>query len=361
MRLTNADDRALFKNVWAVAEMREGRVLPVTRELVGAARKLADSLGAEVWVALPGAGDAAAKDIEGLFLCGADVALVAGDKRLAPFNDELEANLLCRLIEKHKPEVVLGAATAHGRALMPRVAVKTESGLTADCTGLAIDPETGELLQTRPAFGGNILATIRSPNHRPQMATVRPRVMVAPEPDPARAGKGRIVREGAEAPDFARIKEILASVQEDEGATVNLSDAKIIVSGGRAMKGPEGFKLLKELADAVGGAVGASRAAVDSGWIPYPHQVGQTGQTVQTDVYIACGISGQIQHLVGMQSCKVIVAIDVKPDTPMMQLADVAVNGDLFEVIPALLDALRKKDGAAAGAGGAAASIEARP
>ena len=248
---------------------------------------------------------------------------------------------MARLIEKYKPEVVLGAATARGRALIPRVAVRTYSGLTADCTGLDIDPETGDLLQTRPAFGGNLMATIRTSNHRPQMATVRPMVMTALERDDSR--KGEVIREGVEPGELEGVKKVVKIVR-GEDASVNLSDARIVISGGRAMKGPEGFDLLRRFAEKVGGAVGASRAAVDNGWIPYAHQVGQTGQTVQTSVYIACGISGQIQHLVGMQSCDTIIAIDKKPDTPMMKLADVAVVGDLFEIVPEIIRQLEESN-----------------
>lgn len=234
---------------------------------------------------------------------------------------------------------MLCGATTRGRALIPRVAVAANCGLTADCTGLSIDPETGDLLQTRPAFGGNILATIRCPNHRPQMATVRPRVMKALEPDASR--RGRIIRESILDMDTGKGKKIIEIFKSRETA-LNLSDAQIIVAGGRGMKGPEGFKLLKELASKVGGAVGASRAAVDAGWIPYAHQVGQTGQTVQAKLYIACGISGQIQHLVGMQSCETIVAIDKDPDTTMMQMADIAIIGEIFEIIPEIISELDK-------------------
>jgi electron transfer flavoprotein alpha subunit len=211
-------------------------------------------------------------------------------------------------------------------------------GLTADCTGLDIDPENGDLLQTRPAFGGNIMATIRCSKHRPQMATVRPQVMKAPAPEAGR--RGEILTETLSPSEAENIKRILKYIR-NTGAAVNLSEARIIVSGGRAMKGSEGFKVLEALAARLGGAVGASRAAVDAGWISYAHQVGQTGQTVQTKAYIACGISGQIQHLVGMQSCETIIAIDKNPDTPMMQMADIAISGDLFEVVPALTELLK--------------------
>lgn len=333
MFMPNEAARQEYRNVWVVAELLSGHVQPVTHELVGAARRLADARGSEVWAVVMGAG--AASQAAALFPYGADTVIVVDDPLLRDFNDEAEASVLVRLIRKYRPEILLAGATTRGRALVPRVAVISDCGLTADCTGLDIDPATGDLLQTRPAFGGNIMATIRCASHRPQMATVRPRVMKAPEPDQARSGK--VIIEPIVAEDAGAAKRILETVHSSETA-VNLADARIIISGGRGVGGPEGFKLLKRLAERVGGAVGASRAAVDAGWIPYAHQIGQTGQTVQTKVYIACGISGQIQHLVGMQSCDLIVAIDKDPATPMMQIADIAVVGDLFEIIPEFID-----------------------
>lgn len=331
-------ERKEYRNIWVVAEILSGEIQPVTHELTGTARTLADLRNSEVWVVVMGSG------IEGkpesLFAYGADVAIVVDNLGLSGFVDETEAKIMKRLIAKYKPEVVICGATTRGRALIPRVAVMTNCGLTADCTGLSIDPENGDLLQTRPAFGGNIMATIRCSNHRPQMATVRPRVMKPPEPDPGRTG--RIIKEEMLTSDTEKIKQIIDVFHSTETA-VNLADAQIIISGGRGIKGPEGFSLLKQFSERVGGAaVGASRAAVDSGWIPYAHQVGQTGQTVQTKVYIACGISGQIQHLVGMQSCDLIIAIDKNPDTPMMQIADIAVVGDLFEIIPEIVREITK-------------------
>ena len=322
-----------YRNIWVVAEVLSGEVQPVTHELIGAARTLADVRKSEVWVVVMGFG--IEKSSESLFSYGADVAIVVNNPDLSGFIDETETKIMKRLIRKYKPEILICGATTRGRALIPRVAVMTYSGLTADCTGLSIDPENGDLLQTRPAFGGNIMATIRCSNHRPQMSTVRPRVMKSLEPDPDRTG--RMIREKMIPSDTTNIKSIIDVFHSTETA-VNLADAQIIISGGRGVKGPEGFKLLKQFAKRVGGAaVGASRAAVDSGWIPYAHQVGQTGQTVQTKVYIACGISGQIQHLVGMQSCDLIVAIDKDPNTPMMQIADIGVVGDLFEIIPEII------------------------
>ena len=278
--------------------------------------------------------------LKSFFEYGADVVILVDNPVLSGFIDELEAKTIKRLITKYKPEVVICGATSRGRALIPRVAVMTYSGLTADCTGLSIDSENGDLLQTRPAFGGNIMATIRSSHHRPQMATIRPRVMRLPSPDFDRTG--RIIKEKVYIGDTKKIKRII-NIFHDTETAVNLADAQIIISGGRGMKGPKGFNLLKKFAEKVGGAaVGASRAAVDAGWISYTHQIGQTGQTVQTKVYIACGISGQIQHLVGMQSCDLIIAIDQNPNTPMMQIADLAVVGDVFEIIPEIIKEITK-------------------
>lgn len=348
MRTNTDEERAGYRNVWVVAETLGADVQGVTFELLGAGRGLADARGCELWCVVLGFGVQGLP--ERLIQAGADVVLLADHPGFQWFVDEDQSQLLVELIREYRPESVLCGATTRGRALIPRVAVTAECGLTADCTELAIDPENGDLLQTRPAFGGNIMATIRSSNHRPQMATVRPRVMRALTPDPGRTGRVvQVLSSGGEGGNrgmigaadggFSGRKRVLDLFHDPESA-INLGDARFIISGGRGMRGPEGFKLLKSLAEKVGGAVGASRAAVDSGWISYGHQVGQTGQTVQSTVYIACGISGQIQHLVGMQSCDFIIAIDMNPDTPMMQLADVAIVGDLYEVVPHLIEEL---------------------
>jgi electron transfer flavoprotein alpha subunit len=333
MFIVNDSDRLSYSDIWVIAEISAGKIHTVTYELLGAARALAVMRGCKVAAVL--LGDNAGGLAPLLIPYGADRVIAAEDARLNGFSDELETRILNRLIKKYKPETILCGATSRGRALIPRVAVMSHCGLTADCTELGIDPGNGDLLQTRPAFGGNIMATIRCSKHRPQMATVRPRVMKAPEPDYNR--KGEIIFEEIAQSDTEKIKKILEIVHSTE-TSINLADAQIIVAGGRAMKGKDGFKMLGKLAEKLNGAVGASRAAVDAGWISYAHQVGQTGQTVQTGVYIACGISGQIQHLVGMQSCDLIVAVDKDPDTPMMQMADIAVEGDVFEIIPALLE-----------------------
>ena len=337
MKIIDEFDRRSYRNVWTVSECAGGDIHPVSYELLGKARELAAAGGCEVWTVVLGSGFS--EHLDALYAYGADVIVAVDDARMRAFNDELECHVLERLVEKYRPEIVLCAATSRGRALIPRLASRIHTGLTADCTGLAINPDSGNLLQTRPAFGGNIMATIKCTDHRPQMATVRPKVMPMPSPEPGRTG--RLIRESILASDTLNIKEILRSVGRQE-STVNLSDARIIVAGGRAMKGPDGFRLLEAFAKQLGGAVGASRAAVDNGWIAYPHQIGQTGATVQADVYIACGISGQIQHLVGMQSCKTIVAIDIDDTTPMMKLADISVKGDLFELIPEIMKEIKK-------------------
>ncbi|MBM3307675.1 MAG: electron transfer flavoprotein subunit alpha [Candidatus Eisenbacteria bacterium] len=325
-----------YRGVWVVAEQRDGALHGVSFELLGKGRELADARGARLSAVLIGSGvEGLAKD---LVERGADEVLVVDEPELAHYLDEPYAAVVADLIERHRPEIVLTGATTLGRSMIPRVAVRVKTGLTADCTGLAIDDESGGLLQTRPAFGGNIMATIVCPNHRPQMATVRHKVMKPLEPAPGRQGK--VARERVAKTLLSSRAEFVRFVK-DVTQTVNIAEADIIVSGGRGLGGSESFRLVEELARAIGGAVGASRAAVDAGWIPYSHQVGQTGKTVQPKVYIACGISGAVQHLAGMQSSKVIVAINKDPDAPIMRSATYAVVGDLFEVLPALTRRLR--------------------
>ena len=329
-------DKAKYRNVWVVAEQKKSIVQSVTYELLGAGRELADKRGSELHVVLLGSGmDGAADD---LIARGADVVHSLDHPAFEHYQDEPYSRVLCRLINRHKPEIVLCGATAIGRSLIPRVAVQINTGLTADCTGLEID-EDGGLMQIRPAFGGNIMATILTPNHRPQMATVRHKVMKEAKPDPTR--KGKIVPiEPMKEDAYVRAK-VVDLVEEIE-ATVNLAEADIIVSGGRGLGTPEGFKLIEAFALALGGAVGSSRAAVDAGWIPYSHQVGQTGKTVCPKLYVACGISGQIQHLVGMQSSDTILAINKDRDAPIFAVADYGIVGDLYQVIPAITDRLKQ-------------------
>ena len=330
----NLDD---YKNVWVFAEQKKGEIQSVVYELLGKGRELATTRGHEVWAILLGKN--VSDKAQDLIHRGADKVVVVEDDSLENFEDGIYSKIITRLCKKYKPEIVLTGATTVGRSLIPRVAVQIGTGLTADCTGLEIDKESGLLRQTRPAFGGNIMATILCPNHRPQMSTVRHKVMSEAQPDTSRVGE-IIIEKILDEDGFtrSRVLEVVEAIED----TVNITEADIIVSGGRGMKGPENFELLHDLAKAVGGAVGASRASIDEGWIPYSHQVGQTGKTVNPKVYIACGISGQIQHLIGMQSAEIIIAINKDPDAPMMKIATYALCGDLFEIVPELIKQLTK-------------------
>jgi len=329
-----------YRDVWVYAEQRRGEVAPVVYELLAEARILAGKLGVNVAAVL--LGHNVSDRARDLISHGADIVYSVNDPHLAEFLDEPYAACLAHLIREEKPEIVLMGATNIGRSFASRVAAKIYTGLTADCTALDIDLSTRNLLQTRPAFGGNIMATILTPRHRPQMATVRHKVFKPLAADPSRTG--RVVEKSF---DFSGVKIRTKFLEfiKDASAKVNLAEADIIVSGGRGLGGPDGFKLLEELADALGGAVGSSRAAVDAGWIPYSHQVGQTGRTVAPKLYVACGISGQIQHLVGMGSSEMIVAINKDPECPMMKLATYSIEGDLFEVVPQITKAVRAAKG----------------
>ncbi|MDO8662838.1 MAG: FAD-binding protein [Candidatus Omnitrophota bacterium] len=320
-----------YKGIWVFLEQMNGKVQSVSYELLGKAQELAKKLGCEVSGVL--IGNKLEDQLDELIFCGADNLYLVEAPELANFQDEPYTNILVELVKKYKPEILLCGATNIGRSLISRVAINIKAGLTADCTGLDIDLEKKILLQTRPAFGGNIMATIISPNYRPQMATVRHKVFQPMAADKKR--KGKIIKESFDSSLYFSRTKLLDIVEEIE-SLVNLSEADIIVSGGRGMNSPENFKILEELAHVLGGAVGSSRAAVDAGWMPYSHQVGQTGRTVAPKIYFACGISGQIQHLVGMQSSKIIVAINKDPDAPIFKVATYGIVGDLFQIIPAL-------------------------
>lgn len=337
---SNQVNLAEWSGIWVFAEFRHGVIAPVSFELLGVGRKLADARGVSLSAVVFGAGvEAAATQLIGY---GADRVYMVDDPCLAQYREDVYGRLLESLIRDQRPEVVLAGATAIGRSFVPQVANAVNAGLTADCTALAIRPEDGMLLQTRPAFGGNIMATIECPHSRPQMATVRPKVM-APQPfDPTRQGEVVLV----EAPDEllqSRV-EVLESVLNKQDK-VNIQEVDILVAGGRGLENEKGFDLLRELAEELGGAVAASRAAVDAGWIPYPHQVGQTGKTVCPKLYIACGISGAIQHAVGMQSAETIVAINRDENAPIFDLATYSLVGDLFEIVPLLTKKIRENRG----------------
>ncbi|HUU63098.1 MAG TPA: FAD-binding protein [Dehalococcoidia bacterium] len=330
-----------FSGVWVFAEQRDGRLKSVAYELLAEGRKLADKLGTEVCAVCLG------HNVEGaeqLVTYGADRVYLADDPALADHQEDYYTRALVDLIRKHRPEILLAGATAMGRSFIPRVASILYTGLTADCTGLDIDPESKLLLQTRPTFGGNVMATIVCQARRPQMATVRPHVFKKGAPDENNQGEVIKVDFDREA-ITARTK--LLDFVEDLSEKVKLDDADVIVSGGRGLGRPENFQIVKELADSLGAALGSSRPPVDEGWIPYSHQVGQTGKTVCPRLYIACGISGAVQHLAGMQTSDVIVAINEDPNAPIFEVATYGIVGDLFQVVPMLTDRLRKSRGLA--------------
>ncbi len=319
------------KGVWVFCEQKKGRVQSISFELLAKARELADKLNEKVSAVLLGSNIEA--EAHHLIHRGADSVYLVESPEIVNYQDEPYTEVLVRLIHKYQPEILLCGATTIGRSLISRVAVRVYTGLTADCTGLDIEPEKKILLQTRPAFGGNIMATIITPNHRPQMATVRHKVMKEADIDKQR--KGKIIKESF-APEVFNSRTKLLDIVEEVSSTMNLAEADIIVSGGRGLREPKNFYLIEDLAKVLNAAVGASRAAVDSGWMAYSHQVGQTGRTVCPKIYFACGISGQIQHLVGMQSSKIIVAINNDPDAPIFKVATYGLVGDLFEILPAL-------------------------
>ena len=330
-----------FRGVWVFAEQRDGKLKGVAYELVSEGRKLADKLGTELCAVCLGNNVDGA---EGLVAYGADKVYVADDPVMADHQEDVYTGVLLDLIREHKPEILLAGATAMGRAFIPRVASILYTGLTADCTGLDIDPETRLLLQTRPTFGGNVMATIVCQAKRPQMSTVRPHVFKRSEPDNGR--RGEIIRVDFDREAITSRTKLLSFV-EDLTERVKLEDADIIVSGGRGLGQPENFHVVAELAEALGAALGSSRPPVDDGWIPYSHQVGQTGKTVCPKLYVACGISGSVQHLAGMQTAEVIVAINEDPGAPIFEVATYGIVGDLFQVVPLLTEKLKRARGLA--------------
>ncbi len=325
--------------VWVFAEQYKGEVKDVAYELISKGRELANALNTELCAVCIG------HNLEGIDLLGqygADKVYLFDDPLLATFHDDIYTRCLVNLIKEKNPKIVLAGATAQGRAFIPRVASIIETGLTADCTGLDIDEGTGLLLQTRPTFGGNIMATILCRTRRPQMSTVRPHVFKKGAPDPGRIAELiKLSLDGK--PTESRVK-VLEFV-EDVTEKMKVEDAEIIVSGGRGLGKPENFRVIEELAHELGAAVGASRAAVDEGWIPYSHQVGQTGKTVCPKLYIACGISGAVQHLAGMQTSDTIVAINEDPNAPIFEVATYGIVGDLFEIVPMLVERIREGRG----------------
>ena len=328
----------MSKNVFVIAEQRDGKIMKVSYELIGKARELANDLGQDVIAVLMGSGiEAVAGD---LAKAGADKVIVVDDPMLAEYVTEPYAKAATAVIKANDPEIVLFGASSIGRDLAPRVSARIHTGLTADCTKLEIDPETKLLNMTRPAFGGNIMATILCADHRPQMATVRPGVMQALE---SCDKVGEVEKFAVEFTAADMNVEICEVVKTDKKA-VDITEAKILVSGGRGLGSAEGFAQLKDLADVLVGEVSASRAAVDNGWIEKDRQVGQTGKTVRPDLYVACGISGAIQHAAGMEESEFIVAINKEETAPIFSICDLGIVGDLNKIVPKLTEALKKID-----------------
>ena len=329
---------AMTKDLWVFVETNEdGTAKNVGLELLTPGKDMAAKQGgALVAVVIGNNVDAAAKAASEH---GADKVIVVDGPEYAHYTTDAYAIALCALVEKYGPTSMLIGATNNGRDLGPRVSCRLKTGLTADCTGLDIDPESGNVAWTRPAFGGNLMATILCPDHRPQIGTVRPGVFKKSD---AGEAKAEVIKEDIHVDAKDIRTQVLELIKEAGGENVDLEGAEVIVSGGRGVGGPEGFEPVKALADVLGGVVGASRAAVDAGWIAHAHQVGQTGKTVGPKLYIACGISGAIQHLAGMSGSDCIVAINKDPDAPIFDVADYGVVGNLFEVLPVLTEEIKK-------------------
>ena len=329
------------KNLWVIVETKEdGSAVNVGLELLNPGRKMADTLGGNLVAVIIGEEVSKAKEevkdhgVDGIITCEGEV--------YKEYNTDVYAHAVEKLVEKYSPNTILIGATNQGRDLGPRVSARLHTGLTADCTELGVDAETGNVQWTRPAFGGNLMAQILCPDSRPQMGTVRPGVFSKE----ALGRKDNIeeIEENIEYTGEIRTK-ILNFIPRDEGEDVDLAGAEFIVSGGRGLGEADNFKLIEDLAEALGGTVGSSRAAVDAGWISHSHQVGQSGKTVGPKVYVAVGISGAIQHLAGINASDTIVAINKDPDAPIFDVADYGIVGDLFEIVPAITEKLNARKG----------------
>ena len=324
------------KGVWVFAEQREGRLTPVSMELLGKAQELAEQLNEEVSALLLGSQVSELADT--LIMHGAQKVFLVEHSALKHYRTIAYTEVVEDLVKAHKPNILLMGATHVGRDLAPRVSRRVGVGLTADCTELTIDPDEGILLQTRPAFGGNVMATIANRYSRPQMATVRPGVM---EPQARPENRGDVISQEVSLSE-ERIGVKVLEVVREEKKGVNLTDAKVVVAGGRGVGEADGFSVVKELAEALGGEVAGTRVAVEEGWIPADRQVGQTGQSVRPELYVACGISGAIQHRAGMMNSRYIIAINKDPRAPIFQVADWGLVGDLYEVVPEMISQLKK-------------------
>jgi len=331
-----------YKGVWILGEQEAGKIKSVSYELLKRGRELADKLGVELTAVMLGK-KMARERLQELVYRGADKVIVVEDPALEYFLPDPYVNAMEILINRHRPEILIASATSTGRTVAPALAIRCNTGLTADCTGLDIDAENGNLIQTRPAIGGNILATIRTPNHRPQMATVRPHSNKPLDPDRHRTG--RIINESVD-PALLKSRTKRLEFKKNEDAGSNIQDAEIVIAGGKGFKKEENFRILHEVAALLGGAVGATRDAVDLGWATYPHQVGLSGKTISPKLYMGIGISGSVQHLAGIKTSENIIAVNNDPEAQIFRVADFGIVGDLFEVLPLIkqkLQAIKKQ------------------
>jgi electron transfer flavoprotein alpha subunit len=326
-----------YKGIWIFAQQKNSKISNVTLELLAAGRQLADGRSTKLTAIVFGAG-MESKAAE-LFKHGADSVIYVDHADFVNFIDDSYAAVLAHLIQTENPETVLGSATFYGKALFARLAARLKCGLAADCNGLALRDD-GSLIATKPAFGGSVWLSVVFPSKRPQLVTVRPKVVAEAPRDDSKSGS--VEKPSVPAELFSSRMKITGSAGGVAGS-ISLTEADVIVAGGRGLKAPENFQLLKELADVVNGAVGASRAVVDAGWIEYSHQVGQTGKTVNPKLYIACGISGAIQHLVGMQASGTIVAVNRDKDAPIFKVSTIGIVGDLFEIVPAMIERFKSE------------------
>ena len=328
-------NKADFNGVWVFAEQREGQLQKVSLELLGEGRKIADKLGSKLTALL--IGSKVQNLVEDLSRHGADEVLVVDAPELENYTTDGYTKAICELANAKKPNIIFIGATFIGRDLGPRVAARLETGLTADCTSLDVDVESGDLLATRPAFGGNLMATIVCPDHRPQMATVRPGVF-----EKLPLGENDATVENVEVKFNSNdIRTKIVEIIKEHKDIVDISEANVLVAGGRGIGSEENFKMLKELAEVMNGSIAASRAAVEKGWVDNDYQVGQTGKTVRPNIYVACGISGAIQHAAGMQDSDMIIAINKDANAPIMKIADYAIVGDVNKVVPEFIAQLK--------------------
>jgi len=328
-----------YKGVWILGEQDGGKIQSVSYELLKRGKSLSEKLDVDLVAVVLGY-QVSPAELDILIHYGANKVIYVDDQVFENFLPDPYINSLQELIEKYRPEVMIASATSTGRTVAPAVAIKCHAGLTADCTGLDIEEGSRNLIQTRPAIGGNILATIKSPNHRPQMATVRPHSNQPMEPNPE--AKGEVIYEKVAAEKLkTRSKQVAFIEMKEEGS--NIQDADVIIAGGKGCKTEENFKMVTELARLLNAAVGASREAVDFGWVKYPHQIGLSGKTVSPNMYVCTGISGAVQHLAGIKTAHNIVAINNDPDAQIFQLADIAVEADMFEFMPMLIEKLKAR------------------